>query len=104
MPSYKDYFDKVCYKPTWFIGDRVYGKYQKVPFSGTVGNDSLVDPDQGPRVSVFLDLPINVDKEYKNIIIVKPKELKRLKSLDDIEPLKLKQAGSIPARRTNKKR
>ena len=100
MPSYAEYFEKVCYKPTWFIGDRVSGKYKKIPFIGTVGNDTLVSELEGPRVSVFLDLPMKVDKEYRSIIIVKPKELKRLKSLEDTEPLKLKEAGSIPAKRT----
>lgn len=100
MPNYAEYFDKVCYKPTWFIGDRVFGKYKKIPFIGTVGNDTLISELEGPRVTVHLDLPLKVDNEYKSLIIVKPKELKRLQSLEDTEPLKLKEAGSIPAKRT----
>lgn len=85
MPNYAEYFEKVCYKPTWFIGDRVSGKYKKIPFIGTVGNDTLISELEGPRVSVMLDLPIKVDNEYRSIIIVKPKELKRLLSLEDNE-------------------
>lgn len=87
MPNYAEYFERVCYKPTWFIGDRVSGKYKKIPFIGTVGNDTLVSLEEGPRVSVFLDLPMKIDNEYRSIIIVKPKDLKRLKLLDDIEPV-----------------
>ena len=87
MASYAEYFERVCYKPTWVIGDRVFGKYKKIPFIGTVGNDTLVSEIEGPRVSVFLDLPMKIDKEYRSIIIVKRKDLKRLKLLDDIEPV-----------------
>jgi hypothetical protein len=84
MPNYAEYFERIAYKPTWFIGDRVFGYYKKIPFMGTVGNDTLINEIEGPRVSVFLDLPMKIDKEYKSIIIVKPKDLKRLKDLDDI--------------------
>ena len=100
MGNIAEYFEKNRYKPTWFIGDRVFGYYKKIPFIGTVGNDTVVSELEGPRVSVHLDLPIKVDKEYKTFIITKPKELKRLKSMDDTEPLKLQEAGSIPVKRT----
>lgn len=103
MSNLAAYFEANRYKPTWQIGDRVSGKYRKIPFIGTVGNDTLISLEEGPRVSVFLDLPIKVDNEIRSIIIVKPKELKRLKSMDDTEPLKLSEAGSIPAKRTKKK-
>lgn len=83
MPNYAEYFSKIAYKPTWFIGDRVFGYYKKIPFIGTVGNDTLVSEIEGPRVSIFLDLPIKVDNTYRSIIIVKPKDLKRLKVLED---------------------
>ena len=104
MPNYAEYFEKVCYKPTWFIGDRVFGKYKKIPFVGTVGNDALISELEGPRVSVHLDLPIKIDDVVRSVVFVKPKELKRLKSLEDTEPLKLKEAGSIPAKRTKQKK
>ena len=104
MGNVADYFEKIAYKPTWFIGDRVFGKYKKIPFVGTVGNDTLISEIEGPRVSVHLDLPMKVDKEYKTLIIVKPKELKRLMSMDDTEPLKLQEAGSIPVKRTKQKK
>ena len=103
MANYAEYFERVGYKSTWVIGDRVSGKYNKIPFIGTVGNDTLVSEIEGPRVSVFVDLPIKVDNVYRSVIIVKPKELKRLKSMDDEEPLKLPVAGSIPVKRTKTK-
>ena len=78
MASLTDYFNKIGYKPTWFIGDRVYGKYNKIPFVGTVGNDTVINDIEGPRVSIHLDLPIKVDNVVRNILIVKPKNLKRL--------------------------
>lgn len=81
MATYAEYFTSTRYNPSWLIGDRVFGKYKKIPFTGSVGNDSVVDPDIGPQVSVFLDLPIKIDNEYKTFLIVKPKELKRLKNV-----------------------
>lgn len=84
MPNYAEYFDKVTYKPTWFIGDRVFGRYNKtIPFIGTVGNDTLISPEEGPRVSVHLDLPMKINNEVKTLIIVKPKDLKKLKHFDE---------------------
>ncbi len=85
MPNYAEYFERISYKPTWSIGDRVFGYYKKIPFVGTVGNDTLINETEGPRVSVFVDLPMKVDKEYRSIIIVKPKDLKRLVSIDEKE-------------------
>lgn len=81
MASYKEYFDRVAYKPQYFIGDRVQGTYNKRPFVGTVGNDTLVSPDEGPRVSVHLDLPLRLTEGVKSVIIVKHKDIKPLKEL-----------------------
>lgn len=104
MPNYAEYFERTCYKGIWEIGDRVFGYYNKIPFIGTVGNDTLINEIEGPRVSIHLDLPIKVDKIYRSVIIVKPKQIKRLKSMDDKEPLKLPEAGSIPVKRTKQKK
>jgi hypothetical protein len=75
MASYADYFRENRYKPTWEIGDRVFGRYKGIPFIGTVGNDTEISKEEGPRVSIHLYLPIS----NKNVIIVEPKSLKRLK-------------------------
>lgn len=79
MGNQTDYFERVGYRPTWSIGDRVQGKWRGVPFRGTVGNDTQINLIEGPRVSVHLDLPIQLDDQVHNFIFVKPKELKEFK-------------------------
>jgi hypothetical protein len=77
MASQTDYFNKIGYKHTYDIGDRVYGKWRKIPFVGTVGNDRLVNLIDGPEITIHLDLPIRIDNY--NVIVVKHKDIKRLK-------------------------
>lgn len=72
MVSLAEYFVKNRYKAKYSIGDRVRGVYNGVPFAGSVGNDTLISEEEGPRVSVHLDLPI----EGKSVIIVKHKDIK----------------------------
>jgi hypothetical protein len=79
MGNVADYFERNAYKPTYFIGDRVFGRWNKIPFIGTVGNDTLISLEQGPRISILLDLPIKVDNAIHNVIIVKHKDIKPLK-------------------------
>lgn len=82
MASLKDYFDKVTYKPKYTIGDRVTGVWNGIPFMGTVGNDTQLNPIDGPYVSIHSDLPIKFDKEIKNVIIVKHKNVRRLRTIE----------------------
>jgi hypothetical protein len=77
--TYAEYFALNRYKPKWFIGDRVEGRWNGIPFVGSVGNDSLVSELEGPRVSVLVDLPILHKGKIHNIIFLKPKELKARK-------------------------
>ena len=95
-----EYFAMNRPQAVWDIGDRVFGYWNKIPFVGTVGCDNMVSELEGPRVSIFLDLPILYDGKVHSIIFVKQKQIKRLKSMDDEEPLKLPVAGSIPVKRT----
>lgn len=83
MASLTDYFAAKAYKHTYEIGDRVYGKYNKVPFIGTVGNDRLVNENDGPEVTVQLDLPMQTENGFRSIIVVKHKDIKKLKNYDD---------------------
>jgi len=83
MASLTDYFAKNAYKPKYFIGDRVFGQYNNIPFIGTVGNDTIISELEGPRISIHLDLPIKIDNEIKTVIIVKHKNIKRLKLMND---------------------
>jgi hypothetical protein len=82
MGTLSDYFERNAYKPTWFIGDRVFGTWNKIPFIGTVGNDTDKIGDSGPRVTVHLDLPIKLQNETYNFIIVRPKDLKKLTQIE----------------------
>lgn len=100
MGTLSDYFESIAHKPMWDIGDRVFGRWNNIPFIGTTGSETDKVGDAGPRVTVHLDLPIILQGKLHSVIIVKPKELKRLKSMDDTEPLKLQEAGSIPVKRT----
>jgi hypothetical protein len=76
MGNQTDYFNKIGYKPKYFIGDRVFGKYKKIPFMGTVGNDTLINESEGPRITVHLDLPLKLDNKIHNILVVKHKDIK----------------------------
>lgn len=78
MGNQTDYFNKIGYKPKYFIGDRVIGTWNKIPFVGTVGNDTLISNEEGPRISIHLDLPIVVDNVQRSVIIVKHKDIRRL--------------------------
>ena len=79
MGNLTDYFEKNAYKPKYFLGDRVFGHWNKIPFIGTVGNDTVINETEGPRISIQLDLPIRYNDEIKNIIIVKHRDIKLLK-------------------------
>lgn len=77
MGSQTDYFERIGYKPQYFIGDRVFGKWNKIPFIGTVGNDRVVS-NEGPEITIHLDLPIKYKDEVKTFIIVKHKDIKQI--------------------------
>ena len=76
MSNLTRYFENKAYRPTWFIGDSVQGKWNKIPFVGTVGNDTVISEIAGPRVSVHLELPIKFKDHVHTIIFVQPKDLK----------------------------
>lgn len=79
MASYAEYFSQNRYHGKYQIGDRVSGKYNGIPFIGTVGNDSVVNEEQGPRISIHLDLPMKTPDNIFRVIFVKHKDIKPLK-------------------------
>ena len=79
MGNQTEYFERIGYKPKYVIGDRVFGHWNGIPFAGTVGNDTLISPVEGPRISIHLDLPIRLDGETKTVIIVKHRDVRRMK-------------------------
>lgn len=90
MGNLSDYFNKNGYKPKYQIGDRVFGRWNKIPFVGTVGNDRDKIGDNGPEITVHLDLPLKYNGEFKTLIIVKHKDIKKLSDLTDSLKSKLK--------------
>lgn len=78
MPGYAEYFEKNRPKPKFHMGDRVFGRWNKIPFVGSVAVDGMVSEEEGPRVSVFLDLPLQHKGEVKTILTVKQRDLKLL--------------------------
>ena len=79
MGTQTDYFNEKGYKPTYFIGDRVFGHWNNIPFIGSVGNDTIINEIEGPRISVMPDLPIRYEGKIHNVIIVKHKQINKLK-------------------------
>ena len=79
MASLAEYFKANRYQAKYDIGDRVFGKWNKIPFVGTVGNDTLINENEGPRITVHLDLPIKYDDKVYTVIIVKHKDIKPYK-------------------------
>lgn len=84
MANYAEYFEANRYKPKYHIGDRLFGKWNKIPFIGTVGNDRFVNEIDGPEIVIHLDLPIKHEKQIHGIIIVKHKDVRKLTNYDDI--------------------
>lgn len=82
MASLTDYFERKAYKPEYFLGDRVFGRWNSIPFTGSVGNDTVISLEEGPRISVILDLPIFYENAWRYCIITKHKHIKKLKSFD----------------------
>ena len=79
MGNQTEYFERTGYRPEYVIGDRVFGHWNGIPIAGTVGNDTLISPVEGPRISIHLDLPIKYESVVKNVVIVKHKDVKRMK-------------------------
>jgi hypothetical protein len=80
MASLTDYFEKTIPKPKYQFGDRVDGVYQGVPFVGTVGTDNIRNLEEGPMVTVSLDLPLKTaDSLHMTFIRVKYKDIKGLR-------------------------
>ena len=77
MGNQTDYFERIGYNPKYFIGDRVFGKFNGIPFIGTVGNDRIVS-NTGPEITIHLDLPIKHKDSVNCIIIVKHQDIKQI--------------------------
>jgi hypothetical protein len=74
-----EYFTANRPVPKYKFGDRVEGTYMGIPYVGTAYTDNMRNGLEGPMVSVHLDLPIKIDKEWHHYIRVKYKEIKGLR-------------------------
>lgn len=83
MASLKEYFEKNRYQAKYEFGTRIFGKYNKIPFIGSIYGDSVVSDVEGPRLSIHLDLPIKIDNVYKFYIIDTHDKFKGLTELID---------------------
>jgi hypothetical protein len=79
MGNQTEYFQRIGYRPKYMMGDRVFGHWNRIPFAGSVGNDTLISPVEGPRISIHLDLPIRYEDQTKTVIIVKHRDVRRMK-------------------------
>ena len=81
MSSLAEYFEANRPVPKYKFGDRVEGVYQGILYVGTAYTDNMRNELEGPMVSVHLDLPMKIDKEWVSYIRVKYKEIKGLRSV-----------------------
>ena len=79
MDNQADYFERIGYYPEWYLGDRVFGYWNKIPFVGTVGNDTVINQIEGSRITIHLDLPIKHNGQVHYIIVVKHADIKEYK-------------------------
>jgi hypothetical protein len=79
MGNQTDYFERIGYQPTYYIGQRVFGIWNKIPFIGNVGNDTKINDIEGPHITIHLDLPIKYKDNVHHVIIVRHKDIKLLK-------------------------
>lgn len=78
MGNQTDYFERIGYRGRYNIGDRVFGRYQKIPFVGSVGNDRKINDITGPDVTIHLDLPMQTQDGIRHVIVVKHQDIKPL--------------------------
>ena len=79
MSTQAEYFSANRPVPKYAVGDRVEGTYQKIPYVGTAYTDNMRNELEGPMVSIHLDLPMKIGKEWHNHIRVKYKDIKGLR-------------------------
>jgi hypothetical protein len=104
MPSLAEYFAKERYQAKYEFGTRVFGRWNKIPFIGTIYGDSVINPDQGPRLTIHLDLPIKFDDRILSVIIDTHKSFKDLSVLVDPEDKKARKVKESVPKPVEKKR
>jgi hypothetical protein len=57
----------------------IVNQWNKIPFVGTVGNDTLISEIEGPRITIHLDLPFKYKGVIYQYLTVKHKDIKPYK-------------------------
>ena len=78
MVALKEWFEANRPKPKFEFSTRVFGKHNKVPFIGTTGADNLRSIEDGPQVTVLLDLPMKTKDGYVSVIRVPYSSIKSI--------------------------
>jgi hypothetical protein len=63
------------------FGDRVTATFNKIKFTGTFYNHTLVSEEEGPIYILLSDDPIKFDGKLKNVIKILEKDSKSIKLL-----------------------
>lgn len=58
MTTLSEYFAENRYSCKYYLGDRVRGLWNGIPFTGSVAIDTKIYDSEPPHVLVFSDLPI----------------------------------------------
>ena len=85
MASLSDYFAKNRHIAKYEFGQRIFGYWNKIPFTGTIYNDTVVNETIGPQFSIHLDLPIKYQKVVYNVIVDKQSNFKKITKLIEME-------------------
>jgi len=80
MSSLAEYFEANRPKPKYKFGDRVEGKYKGIPYVGTAYTDNMRNETEGAMVSIHLDLPMKIGKQWHEYIRVNYKDIKGLRT------------------------
>lgn len=76
MANYAEYFEKLnidAPKAKFHYGDRVFGRWNKIPFIGSIVREA------DKNVLVLLDLPVKHNKNIHNLLHIARMDVKLLK-------------------------
>jgi hypothetical protein len=80
-----EYFLKNCYVAKYEFGERIFGYWNKIPFVGTIGNDTVINETIGPQLSIHLDLPIRYENTTYGVIVAKHTDFKKISKLISLD-------------------
>lgn len=84
MANLSDYFANNRYQSKYEFGTRIFAKWNKIPFVGTIYGDGVISEIEGPRLTISLDLPIKFENKVYYSIIASHKDVKEIKRLNNI--------------------